>query len=248
MIFRRIKTHIEKENWFAVGIDFCIVVIGVFIGIQVANWNEAQALEKEEKRYLQQLSAEYAAMGALLQDQTEDYRRFMIAAGEMIIHIKSDEPVSQDALFSSLDGAWSGRLPPNSPPTLIELISSGKMDLIENNKLRTQLVVAHERTESIGRIFALLRKTLNDLSPVVHLYLDYKVDIVINEAESLPVLTGTARFDDVDLEGMRRDPAIEAAFEIFLTSHSNMLGVELIALDEVNKLRAMIDEELRSQS
>jgi len=43
MIFRRIKAHIEKENWFAVGIDFCIVVIGVFIGIQVANWNETRA-------------------------------------------------------------------------------------------------------------------------------------------------------------------------------------------------------------
>ncbi len=40
MIFRRIKAHVEKENWFAVGIDFFIVVIGVFIGIQVANWNE----------------------------------------------------------------------------------------------------------------------------------------------------------------------------------------------------------------
>ena len=37
MIFRRIKSHIEKENWFAVFIDLCIVVIGVFIGIQVAN-------------------------------------------------------------------------------------------------------------------------------------------------------------------------------------------------------------------
>jgi hypothetical protein len=43
MIFRRIKAHVEKENWFAVGTDFCIVVIGVFIGIQVANWNEARA-------------------------------------------------------------------------------------------------------------------------------------------------------------------------------------------------------------
>ena len=39
MLFRRIKTHVKAENWFAVGIDFLIVVVGVFIGIQV--WNEA---------------------------------------------------------------------------------------------------------------------------------------------------------------------------------------------------------------
>lgn len=37
MILRRIKSHVEKENWFAVGIDFAIVVIGVFVGLQVAN-------------------------------------------------------------------------------------------------------------------------------------------------------------------------------------------------------------------
>jgi septum formation topological specificity factor MinE len=247
LLLRRITKHVNDQNWFAVGIDFCIVVIGVFIGIQVANWNETQALDKEEKRYLQQLSAEYTTMGALLQDQTEDYRRFMIAAGEMISHVQSDEPVAQDALFSSIDGARRGRLPPNSPPTLIELISSGKMDLIENDELRTQLVIVHERTESMGRIFDLTRKTLNDLAAVIQLYVDYNVDVVINEADSFGASIRTARFDDVDLEGMRRDPAIEAAFERYLTSHSNMLRVELRALDEVNKLRAMIDEELRSQ-
>ena len=28
MIFRRVKAHIEKENWFAVGVDFFIVMVG----------------------------------------------------------------------------------------------------------------------------------------------------------------------------------------------------------------------------
>jgi len=55
MILRRIKAHVEKENWFAVGIDFCIVVIGVFIGIQVANWNEARVNRTTETAYLELL-------------------------------------------------------------------------------------------------------------------------------------------------------------------------------------------------
>jgi len=40
MLLRRITKHVTDENWFAVFIDFLIVVIGVFIGIQVANWND----------------------------------------------------------------------------------------------------------------------------------------------------------------------------------------------------------------
>lgn len=52
MILRRIKAHVEKENWFAVFLDFCIVVIGVFIGIQVANWSEARTVRAETNRTL----------------------------------------------------------------------------------------------------------------------------------------------------------------------------------------------------
>jgi hypothetical protein len=37
----RITSHVVDQNWFAVGVDFAIVVIGVFVGIQIADWNEA---------------------------------------------------------------------------------------------------------------------------------------------------------------------------------------------------------------
>jgi len=43
MLFRRVKAHIQKEDWFAVFIDFVIVVAGVYIGIQLGNWNSARA-------------------------------------------------------------------------------------------------------------------------------------------------------------------------------------------------------------
>ena len=39
MLLRRVTEHVRNQNWFAVFIDFLIVVVGVFIGIQVANWN-----------------------------------------------------------------------------------------------------------------------------------------------------------------------------------------------------------------
>ena len=45
MLLRRITQHVKDQNWFAVLIDFAIVVFGVFIGIQVANWNAARELE-----------------------------------------------------------------------------------------------------------------------------------------------------------------------------------------------------------
>jgi len=42
MVIRRIREHVAAHNWFAVGIDLAIVVLGVFIGTQANNWNEAR--------------------------------------------------------------------------------------------------------------------------------------------------------------------------------------------------------------
>lgn len=42
MILRRVIEHVKVQNWTAVGLDFVIVVTGVFIGIQVWNRNEAR--------------------------------------------------------------------------------------------------------------------------------------------------------------------------------------------------------------
>jgi hypothetical protein len=42
MVIRRIREHVTTHNWFAVTIDLAIVVVGVFLGTQANNWNEAR--------------------------------------------------------------------------------------------------------------------------------------------------------------------------------------------------------------
>jgi hypothetical protein len=51
MILRRIREHVVHFHWFAVAIDFIIVVIGVFIGIQASNWNQARAERSQAREY-----------------------------------------------------------------------------------------------------------------------------------------------------------------------------------------------------
>ena len=59
MLLRRVTEHVKNQNWIAVGIDFAIVVIGVFIGLQVANWSETRAQYQRELTYLERLDAEF---------------------------------------------------------------------------------------------------------------------------------------------------------------------------------------------
>ena len=40
MLLRRITQHVKEQNWFAVFLDFFIVVAGILIAFQITNWNE----------------------------------------------------------------------------------------------------------------------------------------------------------------------------------------------------------------
>ena len=58
MVVRRIREHVATHNWFAVGIDVAIVVLGVFLGTQVNNWNEARLESDRAEQYRARLITE----------------------------------------------------------------------------------------------------------------------------------------------------------------------------------------------
>ena len=58
MILRRIIEHVNAQHWTAIVIDFVIVVVGVFIGIQVSNWNEDRATDREAAVFAERLKAD----------------------------------------------------------------------------------------------------------------------------------------------------------------------------------------------
>jgi hypothetical protein len=58
MILRRVIAHFRKQEWTAIALDFLIVVIGVFVGLQVNNWNGARADRELGDQYTIRLVAD----------------------------------------------------------------------------------------------------------------------------------------------------------------------------------------------
>ncbi len=72
MILRRLTAHLRAQNWTGVAIELAIVMVGVFIGIQAANWNQARQERNETKMLLSQLQVELGDFTNLL-DGIDDY-------------------------------------------------------------------------------------------------------------------------------------------------------------------------------
>jgi hypothetical protein len=47
MLLRSLTKHIKEQNWFAVFIDFFIVLLGILLAFQITEWS-AQQLEKRD--------------------------------------------------------------------------------------------------------------------------------------------------------------------------------------------------------
>lgn len=52
MILRRFMKHVTDQNWFAVGLDVIVVIVGIFLGLQVQAFYEEQADQVREMDYL----------------------------------------------------------------------------------------------------------------------------------------------------------------------------------------------------
>ena len=55
MIFKRFAANLRAQNWFAIGIELGIVVVGVFVGTWVANWNERRAEQERAAQMIGEL-------------------------------------------------------------------------------------------------------------------------------------------------------------------------------------------------
>jgi hypothetical protein len=58
MILRRLTQAFREQNWTAIVIEFVLLVAGVFLGIQVSNWNQARVDRADYDAALGRLRAE----------------------------------------------------------------------------------------------------------------------------------------------------------------------------------------------
>ena len=141
MLLRRVIEHVKRQQWTAIAIDFVIVVVGVFIGIQVANWNEARVDDARASGYLERIHNDLEADLANYRDRIQfwaavsDYGRKGLAYADT----KRTREMSQwDFLLAYFQASQVGEFV-TTGTTYEELKSAGELGLITNIALRNAL-------------------------------------------------------------------------------------------------------------
>ena len=73
MIYKRAIAKLRAQNWFAITIELAIVVVGVFIGTLVANWNAERLDKAGVERLITQLQPRLRQLQGLTADDIAYY-------------------------------------------------------------------------------------------------------------------------------------------------------------------------------
>lgn len=163
MILRRVAEHTKAQNWFAVTLDLLIVVVGVFIGIEVANWNEARQDRRDERRYYGQLLVDLRTDLVSLAEAKRRADRHDNAA-QLVLERLDGAPTraSPGRLAKAIHQAGWIFIPHASRGTYDELISTGNLGLLRNSQLKSEIANYYGGFEEIRQWDSLLRDQQSD--------------------------------------------------------------------------------------
>ncbi len=165
MILRRVMQHIKEQNWFAVGLDVIVVIVGIFLGMQVQQWYEERKQSNEEQLIMQRMLEETQS---LLSTQTKEIDAILKRA-EVLVGANpvlfSQEPIRQLTRreCANVSGSHSYSRPSDELPILDELLETGRFDILQDAILKANLrsyLLIRERgrgfyQEAINELFRL---------------------------------------------------------------------------------------------
>ena len=142
LILQRLSASIRKQDWFTVLIETLIVVLGVFLGLQLGNWNEARSEQAQVGTYLEQLlidletDIETGERGVLFAAEID-------AAADRLIALAEGRPGADDItdadLVAAVPEAGYAYLPYGTSATYEEMISTGALGHLRDLELKREM-------------------------------------------------------------------------------------------------------------
>ena len=157
MILRRFSQALKDQNWTTIAIEFVLLVAGVFLGIQAANWNDARAERELIRGHLSEIGEDLRRHISIRED-LDDSARLRIAAVDYIyqqafgIRLPREmrlakrrwkappvEPFPPDQLDHLMGSVNLVRISVRSRNGYESLMSSGRLGLLKNRELALKI-------------------------------------------------------------------------------------------------------------
>lgn len=233
MILRRITLHVKDQNWFAVFLDFFIVVVGILIAFQITNWNERQVSKHQAQRLLATLNTDLQAMRKHVDDLKNRSYQNSLSLHALLTQLENGEIVEKQTVDNTINNANNMYLIPEPPLSLQEMMTSGKLDLLESATLRASLREFFSRSSRnlIANTY-LANEFSRSSEKLSHFF-------IVHRAPSLQVGRDFLPVTDVEIDALWADAKAQLALKSLYNIHVNM---QFLTQTTISSIDATLDE------
>ncbi len=146
MILRRLSLSLKQQNWTAIWIEFVLLVVGVFLGIQVSNWNQERETKQKAAVFTERLKADLRVEDWSYQFILAYNREVLANANRAVAALEGKATLSDEALLVSAYRATQYRNRNRRGSTYDELVSTGAIGLIQDQSLRDTAIRLYNLT------------------------------------------------------------------------------------------------------
>ncbi len=154
MILRRFIQHIKDQNWFTVGLDLLVLIMGIFLGLQAQGWYEDSKDRNDEAEFKVRLKEDVVyvnqASSRVLSRRLETFDNLKKAVQSLRSNDKNST-LSQ-AECDAIGNSDILNIVIAELPSITELQSSGRLGIITDDKLRRAAVVLQQRIITLKEI------------------------------------------------------------------------------------------------
>ena len=227
MLLRRVIEHVRTQNWTAVFLDFVIVVVGVFIGIQVANWNGERQNREEERILIERLIVDFKRIKKDAARSLATHERIYGDLQIVVRSVRSDQldPSNVKAFEEALILGIGIQTSADQSGTFTELMSSGRANILQDRNLLDALV---DYEDFINTRFAIAQQYYKDIvidalpnyAAAFSFSDEFDLSSVLALVERKAELSGLVMYD---FEMLSKDGAFENSAEQLLFVHSGLI-------------------------
>ena len=165
MILARLSRAVREQNWFAVAIEFVIVIAGVVIGFQITAWNGERSDRNREQACLARLHDEVLDAEANRLGLLESVSSRVEMADSIVgVLFEGGDPADlPDAACEAIVRIGIFYLEGYALPTLDELMSTGNLGIIRNDRLRERLTAYRSFVDSTADRFGNIQRDMPNL-------------------------------------------------------------------------------------
>ena len=249
MLLRRVIEHMKTQHWTAVAIDFVIVVVGVFLGIQVSNWNQARQEDHRAYQALMDLHDEFAGIDKTAAGLADFYAG---ALGNQAILLRSIklgrfDPADHKAIKDAVALGLVYGDPPSPSGTFRDLLSSGSLGLIRDKALRLKLIEYDQSLEIINNSDTNIQIGLSNFYPAYVRHMSIRGGPTLpNFKDNSLFVENTFTSVDVDFDAILNDNDFHvAADQAFLAQQYRLINIRL-GQSKIATIRKLIAKDLEA--